>query len=237
MIVDLLSSPRNVSTALMYSFAHRSDFQIVDEPFYSYYLCTSGVVHPGQEEIIASQSSDHLEVIRQLESKGEKSPVFVKNMAHHLIEMDLGALTKWTNVFLIRDPKQLIASFAQVIPNPTHGDIGIENQHKIFKLLKEKNEKLAIIDSGELLKNPKSVLSQLCEFLSIPMKENMLKWTPGSIPEDGIWAKYWYENVHKSDGFSKQKTSTRPLPKHCNQLYEEAMPYYEELSKLAIKAN
>ena len=33
----------------------------------------------------------------------------------------------------------------------------------------------------------------------------MLSWDRGGIKEDGIWAKYWYENVHKSQGFKPNK--------------------------------
>ena len=36
--IMLWSSPRNISTALMYSFAQREDTSVMDEPFYAYYL-------------------------------------------------------------------------------------------------------------------------------------------------------------------------------------------------------
>ena len=34
--LNVWSGPRNVSTALMYSFAQRSDTRVVDEPLYAY---------------------------------------------------------------------------------------------------------------------------------------------------------------------------------------------------------
>ena len=37
------SGPRNISTALMYSFGNRDDFEIIDEPFYSNYLIETGL--------------------------------------------------------------------------------------------------------------------------------------------------------------------------------------------------
>ncbi|RMF66572.1 MAG: sulfotransferase family protein, partial [Calditrichaeota bacterium] len=49
--LNLLSGPRNVSTALMYSFAQREDTRVVDEPLYGYYLKLSGADHPGREEV------------------------------------------------------------------------------------------------------------------------------------------------------------------------------------------
>ena len=63
----------------------------------------------------------------------------------------------------------------------------------------------------------------------------MLHWEAGPRKEDGIWAKYWYANVHKSTGFEKQKTSDRPLPDHLLPLYQEAMKFYEPLFEKSIK--
>jgi hypothetical protein len=238
MILNLISSPRNVSTALMYSFAHRGDLKVVDEPFYSYYLHLTDADHPGKNEIMQSLPSDYIQVIQEMTDLSEQHEhIFIKNMAHHLIEMDLGFLKKWKNILLIRNPKQLIASFAQVMPNPTQIDIGIKRQFEIYEFLKSENQRTFIIDSGELLKSPESVLTKLCQSLGLEMRKSMLQWKPGRISEDGVWAKYWYDNVHQSTGFAQQGTSSRPLPTHCQKLYEESLPYYQELSKLAIKAN
>ena len=40
-IICLWSSPRNISTALMYSFAQREDTEVVDEALYAHYLLQS----------------------------------------------------------------------------------------------------------------------------------------------------------------------------------------------------
>ena len=52
--ICLWSGPRNVSTALMYSFAQRSDTRVVDEPLYGHFLRVSGTHHPGRDEVLAS---------------------------------------------------------------------------------------------------------------------------------------------------------------------------------------
>jgi hypothetical protein len=64
----------------------------------------------------------------------------------------------------------------------------------------------------------------------------MLSWKPGPRPEDGIWAKHWYGNVHQSSGFQPQPTSNRPLPLFLRPLYEESLPLYESIVEHAIKA-
>ena len=40
------------------------------------------------------------------------------------------------------------------------------------------------------------MLIDLCDFSEIKFHSKMLSWKKGGIAEDGIWAKYWYKNVH-----------------------------------------
>jgi len=69
------------------------------------------------------------------------------------------------------------------------------------------------------------------------MTENMLSWPAGPRKEDGIWAKYWYANVHKTHEFSRKVTAPVSLTGYLQELYEEALSYYEKLYTLAIKAD
>lgn len=236
-IIHMISGPRNLSTSIMYSFAQRKDTVVVDEPFYAHYLLTTGIDHPGREETIASQPHDPKAIQEDFLSYQRSPILFLKDMAHHLIAMDLTFLTKVENVFLIRNPKQLIASFAKVIPHPTVQDVGLRDEWELFNHIVQENGKQPIVvDSGELLKDPPRILRQLCASLAIDFDANMLQWPAGPRPEDGTWAKYWYANVHRSAGFSTQPTSERPLPDHCVPLYEEVLPYYQSLFEYAIKA-
>ena len=233
--IHLLTNPRNLSTALMYSFAQRSDTTIVDEPLYGYYLKESGANHPGRDEIINEMNTDGKTVIRNMATQNFNQPVvFFKGMAHHIFGFEYEHLLAFTNIIYIRNPYQTIASFAKVVDNPTIETIGILPQIRIFQFLKEKGKIPIILDSGKLLENPPVILEKLCNKLEIPFEENMLSWKAGARPEDGIWAKYWYANVHKSTGFVKQKTSSRVLPKRLEPLYKACLPYYEELLEYAI---
>ena len=232
MIINLISGPRNISTALMYSFAQHSEIKVVDEPFYAHYLIKTGLDHPGRDETIQRMSSDEQVVLDEISELEKKHPiVFLKNMAHHHEGLDWSYLLPMKNILLIRDPKQLIASFAQVIPQPTLQDIGLKYEADLLDYLIENELSPIVIDSNEILNDPKVGLSKLCQKIGISFEEDMLSWKKGPIPEDGVWAKYWYKNVHNSTGFAKQKTSERPLPEHCEELYEEALPYYHKLKK------
>ncbi len=235
MILNLISGPRNISTALMYSFAQRTDTTVLDEPFYAFYLNRSGIHHPGKEEVIESQPIDEFTVSEKIMTETSRPVVFVKNMAHHLALMDQSFLNQVTNIFLIRSPGQILASYAQVIETPTLRDIGIEYQYTLFNFLKEKGQLPLVMDSGLLLQNPESVLKQACQHLDIPFMNAMLHWQPGPKPYDGVWAKYWYNNVHKSTGFEKQPTSNRPLPEHLTSLNKKAEYYYDRLLPFSLQ--
>lgn len=235
MIINLISSPRNISTALMYSFARRSDTHVMDEPFYGYYLATTGADHPGKDQIMRSQPPHVKGVIDRIQIAEKKANhLFIKNMAHHLIGDDFSFLRNYKNVFLIRDPKLLITSFSKVISNPTMQDIGMKRQWELYEFLSDMD--CPVVDSNEILKDPRAILSRLCERLDIPFEPGMLHWQPHQLAEDGIWAKYWYQNVHASSGFSKYHDKQKVLPAHCTALYEESLPYFAQLSQFAIRA-
>lgn len=234
--INLISGPRNISTALMYSFANREDTEVVDEPMYAYYLKHTGIdYHPGTEEILNALPHKMRDVKRELIfNEVDKAIYFIKGMAHHYEDVKLDFLEELINIFLIRDPYQLIASFAQVIDQPTMQDIGLKTEWEICKHLIDLGNDPMVIDSNDILSDPKGMLEKLCKRIEIPFEEAMLNWSPGPIPQDGVWAKYWYKNVWTSTGFKKQKTSNRVLPESLEELYNESLKYYNLLSEYKL---
>lgn len=233
--INLISGPRNISTALMYSFAQRSDTTVLDEPFYAFYLHQSGVYHPGKEDVLKTQPLDYKEVYAALYQEWEKPVLFIKNMAHHLELMDEALLAGLTNVFLIRNPRQIIASYAQVIEAPTLRDIGIEYQASLFKRLKANGQDPVVLDSAGVVEHPTTILRQLCARVGLPFEEAMLQWPAGPKSYDGVWAPHWYANVHRSTGFEQQPTSSRPLPPSLESLNNTAQRYYEMLLPFSLQ--
>jgi len=236
-VINLISGPRNLSTALMYSFAQREDMTVLDEPFYGYYLKNASLKneHPSQNEVLQTMELKEEKVIESINSLSEKRNIFVKGMAHHYLTETPNFILDWENVILIRHPKKLISSFSKVISTPTLSDIGIKKASELFLFLKKKGKTPVVIDSDELLKNPENYLKKLCELLNIPFSEKMLRWKKGGIPEDGLWAKHWYGNVHNSEGFAIQQSSLQSLSKHLEPLLNEALPYYETLKGNLLK--
>lgn len=233
--INLWASPRNISTAIMYSFAQRKDMTVVDEPFYASYLSETGITHPGNKEILKSQVNDFNVVLQEVINQKYSTPnVFFKQMSHHLMNYSKEFLLDCKNIILIRDPKEMIISFSKVIDKPNINDLGLKQSFEIFEFLQKNNSTPAVLDSNELLKNPKKVLSKLCELVSVPFDEKMLQWKPGKRKEDGLWAPYWYNNVHKSTGFKAYKQKNKPLRKDQIKLYEECLPLFEKLKQNSI---
>ncbi|HMQ47634.1 MAG TPA: hypothetical protein PKA00_05765 [Saprospiraceae bacterium] len=236
--INAWSSPRNISTAFMYAFAQRPDASVVDEPLYAHYLTQTDsiVLHPGKEDILASQENDGNQVIKNVLFADYPTPlVLFKQMTHHLIAIDWDFLLDMENILLIRHPRAIIASYSKVIPNPSIKDIGIAQQYELYNWLVDNHKPPVVIDAQCLLLNPPRVLQQLCQALDISFEEAMLSWSPGSRPEDGVWAKYWYASVHQSTGFQPYIPQEYALSPELEKLAEACLPYYQQLYQASIK--
>ena len=235
--ICLWSCPRNVSTAFMYSFAQRPDTVVVDEPLYAAYLANTEVSHPGNEDVLNSQSHDAETVFNEVIYGSYDSPVlFIKNMAHHLPTALEAQLEGLINIFLIREPDQMLTSLVNQIPDPILRDTGYGHQHRLFDQLRAKGHKAIVIDSKELLSDPEGVLQQLCDAIGLDFDRKMLSWEAGPIPEDGIWAPHWYDNVHRSTGFGTYRRKEQTVTDNLKPLLKECQAHYDALLPFALKA-
>lgn len=216
----------------MYSFAQRADTIVYDEPLFAHFLRITGIDHPGRKPTLEQQENDGNKVIRELIMGPHPRPVALfKQMSHHLVELDESFLQQTANVMLIRDPRAIINSYAKVRPYPTMQDVGFEQQLELFHKLQKWGTLKAVVETKIMLQNPENILPQLCNCLDIPFDAHMLKWEAGARPEDGAWAPYWYDNVHKSTGFKPYVARQYELADHLEELAERCQPYYEELSQ------
>ena len=230
------SGPRNISTAMMRSFENRVDTDVVDEPFYAYYLKKTGLKHPMYKEIIAKYESDYNRIIHHITSDTKKI-VFIKHMTQHInLDSDLSWINKGKNIFLLRDPIKVIKSYIKNNNIINSSDIGFPEQLKIFKYVKKNNKSnFIVINADYILKNPKIILSEICKKLQIKFDERMLSWKSGERSSDGIWSKIWYKNVIKSEKFQLQKTEKIEIPNKYNEIYQECLRIYKELNQYSIQ--
>lgn len=237
--IAMWSGPRNISTAMMRSFGNRSDCFVTDEPLYAYYLQASGIEHPMREEVIASQSTDWREVVRWLSGPVPQGrPVwYQKHMTHHLLdEVGREWLDRVTSCFLLRDPRAVLASYAQKRERVSTADIGMLQQAAIFDEVRERSGMVPpVLDAADVLRDPRAMLTRLCQAVGIAFDERMLSWPPGPRDTDGVWGRHWYGNVIESTGFQPYRPPEAGLPAQLEAIAEQCRPAYERLQQYALR--
>lgn len=227
------SGPRNLSTAMMYAFGARHDCAVWDEPFYAAYLKRTGADHPMAREIIAAYPTDPEAIAARCAAPAPDGAThfYQKHMAHHMLPaFDLGFMAAVTNVFLIRHPARVIASYDAKRENPTLDDIGVEQQVALYDRAHTlSGEAPVVMDSDEIRADPGVALQRLCGAIGIDFDEAMLSWPAGGHPDDGPWAPHWYGAVHTSTGFAGPEGPLPQVPPHLEDVLAGAMPYYEVL--------
>jgi len=231
--IAMWSGPRNISTAMMRSFENRSDTVVTDEPFYAHYLDKTGLDHPGKEDVLISQSTDWDNVANMCigDIPGGKSIWYQKHMAQHNLEgCDLSWIKDVTNCFLIRDPKHVIASYGKRFTVKNDRLLGFVQQAELLEMVEEiTGETPPILDSKDILMNPKGILSKFCETIGIPFMETMLKWPAGKRDTDGVWAPHWYNRVEESTGFKPYSEKEIDLDESLLAIYENCKLHYNKL--------
>ena len=235
--INMWSSPRNLSTAMMYAWAQRADTTAFDEPIYAHYLRVTGRAHPGDDEVLAAQDNDGHAVIRELMLADYDTPiVFFKQMAKHLVELDWSFLPQFRNVLLTREPHDMLTSLQVRLPDASIDDTGFPELVAILDWLLEAGEEPIVVDTKLLLQDPRAVLTELCSRLDVPFDEAMLTWPPGPKAQDGVWAKHWYDGVHKSTGWATHVPKDVELLPAVLPVLDEILPMYERLLPYVIHA-
>lgn len=240
MKIAMWSGPRNLSTAMMYAFAARGDCAVWDEPFYAAYLHATGMAHPMADVVMAAGDTDPARVAARCKTmpSDNKDFHYQKHMTLHMLpDFDLNFMRSMTNVFLIRHPARVIASYAKKREAPTLDDIGFVQQARLFDQIAQWNgQPPLVVDSADIRRNPGLTLEKLCGDLGIPYSTSMLHWPAGPKPYDGVWAPHWYNAVHASTGFERPEDPLPDLPDAYRPLVAAAMPYYDHLARYATDA-
>lgn len=237
--IAMWSGPRNLSTAMMYAFAARGDCTVVDEPFYANYLLQTGIDHPMRAEIVAAQPTDPALVVATLLGDGvpERPIVYQKHMCQHMIDnVSRDWMPACTNVFLIRHPARVVASYARKREGPSAADLGFSRQAELFDGLAQRTGSAPlVIDSTDIRARPGPMLQALCRALGIPFTPAMLSWPSGPKPFDGVWAPHWYGAVHRSTGFDGAEGPLPTLEPRYQALAEAALPEYARLAQFRLR--
>mmetsp|Transcript_109177 Transcript_109177/g.189173 ORF Transcript_109177/g.189173 Transcript_109177/m.189173 type:complete len:552 (-) Transcript_109177:490-2145(-) len=240
--INLWSGPRCASTALMYSFKSRGDCAVLDEPFYAWYLKQyPDMYRPYRDELLKSMETNYRAVIRDsVLGPTEAKLGFYKHIAS-MAPPDMDWARKCRNVILFRNPADSLMSYTRVIGTQDvlkYGAahvLGLKQQVRILQELRPEQDVL-VVSNASLLQRPEGTLQAICQGLGITFTSKMLKWKKGGIPEDGLWAKYWYHSSHATTSFDNE-AQAKPVavPDELRPALDECMPYYETLLQHALQ--
>lgn len=233
MKIAMWSGPRNLSTAMMYSFGARGDTAVWDEPFYAPYLAATGEDHPMRDAILAAHETDPDKVAARCAGPvpDGKDHFYMKHMPHHMVDgMPLDWAGDCVNVHLIRHPARVVASYGAKRDRITDADIGFAAQAALFDRLGG-----IVIDSADIRDDPAGMLTALCDVIGLPFDPAMLSWPAGGHPQDGAWAPHWYGAIHASTGFAGPEGPLPQVAGDAAALIDRAMPHYDRLSRHALK--
>jgi hypothetical protein len=225
------SGPRNISTALMRSWENRPDCRVVDEPLYAFYLETTGLSHPGRDEIIATGQTSWQAVVTGLTGPVD-GVYYQKHMAQHLIpQLPRAWIASLTNVLLIRDPVEVVASYVRSRAEVTDHDIGLIQQVELFDQL---DGGVPVIDSADFLRDPEGYIRWMCAYAGVDFTDAMLEWPAGPRESDGVWAPYWYDSVLASTSFQPYRRRDIELSEVSREVAERNRPHYSRLHSVRI---
>ena len=192
-----------------------------------------------REEVIAAMDCDWASVMAALGgSPPNGSPVwYQKQMWHHMVgPIGYDDFEGLTHAFLIRSPEQMIASYLRKRETAAFEDFGLGRQAEFFEREADRlGQAPPVIDANDVLADPASVLSRLCEGLGIAWDPAMLGWEPGRRVTDGPWAPHWYAAVEASTGFGPPEAGPVSLPDDARELADRCRPYYERLAKHRLR--
>src|SRR5690606_9516276 len=194
----------------------------------------TGIIHPMNDAVLASQNQDPQQVAAaMLGPVPSGKPVwYQKHMAHHMIEgFPLDWMAGVTNVFLLRSPERVLASYSQKREDVTLRDIGFAEQAMLFdRVADQLGHAPPVVDSEDVRRDPRGTLSALCAAIDLPFTEAMLIWPKGQHPDDGVWAPHWYGAIFDSTGFAPPDEKVVALPGHLQRIAEEARVFYERMA-------
>lgn len=231
--IAMWSGPRNISTAMMRAFENRMDTCVSDEPLYAHYLKKTRLAHPGAEDVISSQDTKWASLTETLSgAPPEKVPIwYQKHMTHHLLPgYDLSWVDTLQNCFLIRDPREVVASYTRTRGTASLEELGYTQQYQLFDRLRTSTGSTPLVlDAKDVLLDPPQMLEALCAYVGIPMDSRMLSWAKGPRESDGVWGPYWYANVWQSTGFQAYRPKAAVYDERFQPVVDEAMPIYRAL--------
>jgi hypothetical protein len=230
-VVALWSVPRSGSTAFERMMMERGDVAVFHEPFSVRYYCGATKRSSRYDEVRDDGDPDH--ILAALEVAASVRPVFVKDMAYHVLGLvDNAFLARFVHSFLIRDPAWTLPSLAAIWPDFTDEEVGFDALAAMAARVSDP----VVVDGDDLRCDPSGVVRAWCDRVGLPFVPEALSWSPGMPPEWTLWED-WHAEVAASRGFVPPPDGPAP-DRHDPRVegaYRSARPVYEELRQLRLR--
>ena len=218
---------------MMRSWENRPDTFVVDEPFYAHFLLMTKRPHPLAGQVVAHYETNWRKVVAWLagDAPEGKAIFFQKRMTHHILpHMDRAWINDAANWFLIRHPREMLTSYLNKMPCATMADLGFPQQAEIFHQVQQHTGEVPpVVDSRDVLENPRRMLGLLCDALDVEFTDAMLSWPEGRRASDGIWGSHWYGQVERTTSFGPYRPKPDEVPPALEPLYQQCLEMYDEL--------
>ncbi|MCI4670414.1 MAG: hypothetical protein MRZ79_19920 [Bacteroidia bacterium] len=218
----LWSGPQHPAYSLSLAFALRNDTEVIEKPFHAHFLRRTGLNPPGRDLILDSLESRPQEIIENLLQLENKRILFVNNMPHHMLGVDLNFLNKFSNIFLIRHPRLLIPALIGKISKPSILERAYEMQKRLYDYLTEQGQQPLVLDTSTLARYPQEVMKLICLKNGIAYQPRMMNW-------------YLHANTsHLETGSLIAMNHTSAIEKEAfsgkyEELYEKCYDYYVDM--------
>ncbi|MEO3844684.1 MULTISPECIES: sulfotransferase family protein [unclassified Streptomyces] len=237
--IAMWSGPRSLSTAMLRSWENRRDTTVSDEPFYGYYLRTTGADRPGREHSLATMPTEWRTVVRDLEGPipNDRAIWFQKHHALHILpDVSREWIPMAANFFLIRNPRHVVASYARIRPIFTAGDLGYDAMVDIFRWIGDRtDQEPLVVDASDVLADPEGQLRALCRALGVDFQMSMLSWPAGRRTTDPEPGDPWYAHVQRTTGFGRPTEAPRALPDQYLEIVKACERSYRFLHERRLR--
>jgi sulfotransferase family protein len=227
-VIMMWAHSRSASTAFLRMMIERGDVTVVHEPFLA--LTEEGTVTLPTGRTARSAK----ELLALLAELGGERPVFVKEVLdyeyYYLLDHP-EELAPFTHTFMIRDPRQTIASHYAAKPTVTSPEIGYERLWALYSLLAAGERAPLVLRAERLLSDPEGAVRAFCAYTGLPYLPEALHWEAGDRPE---WRRHraWHLDAIGSAGFHDRRNAYADTVANnpvLRSFYDHHLPFYERL--------
>jgi hypothetical protein len=241
-LLALWGAPRTISTAFERMMRERGDHEVVFEPFAAhYYFSADRRSSRFDGEVEPQPSHDFEAILDRLEVTSRRQPVFIKDMAYHVVHRaDEELLATFQHTFIVRHPRFALVSLARIWPDFTDEEAGFAPLRRLFELVADRDgHPPPVIDGEDLLADPARVVAAWCDAVGLSYSPEALSWDAGRAEDWGRWSR-WTSEVERSQGLPVEPTPPRDPDDvqvddpRLEEAIERCLPHYEHLARHAL---